>query len=99
MADPAKSDVYTAIAERCTAEQIRDLLRVYKDINKETKKEVHVTGAKDDILANLKRAVSKQIIPRDAPILLLREAEENGHQHIFYFKPRNREVVAKCRDG
>ncbi len=93
-----QENLYVLIEKHCNAEQVRDLLRKYKDINKETKAEIHITGSKDEVIENLRRVVSKGLIPKDDPINLLRDCEENGQQHIFYFRAKNQSVRKHCKD-
>ncbi len=95
---PKEENLYQLLNDRCNTEQIRDLLRKFKDLNEVTKKDIRIGGNKEDVLRNLKRAVTKKHIPPNEPIGLLRDCEENGHQHIFYFKPRTAAVRKRCQD-
>lgn len=91
-----EATVYDLVDEKCTSEQISNLFRDFKEVNP---KEVLVSGSKVDLLGRLRRLVSKNIVPIQRVVDLLRECEENGDQHIFYLKPRSAEVVKLCRDG
>jgi len=68
----------------CAVEQIAQLLRDAKD----TSDEVRVSAPKKNILIekNLKTAVEAGAIPLDKVYNLIRESEENGNQHIFYYR-------------
>lgn len=68
----------------CAGEQIAQLLRDAKD----TSEEVRVSAPKKDVLIekNLRTAVEAGAIPLDKVYNLIREAEENGNQHIFYYR-------------
>jgi hypothetical protein len=72
------------IYEFCAVEQIAQLLRDAKDASEE----VRVTAPKKQVLIqkNLRTAVEAGAIPLDKVYNLLREAEENGNQHIFYYR-------------
>ena len=86
------------INERCTIPQIKALLKEYKSLaNKDAAKDLLYSGNKPELIANLKRGVEKKLIPLHAVLELLRISEENGHQHIFYYKPTGA-VRDKLRD-
>ena len=72
------------VSDWCAAEQIAQLLRDAKD----TSDEVRVTAPKKEILieTNLRKAVEAGAIPLDRVYNLIRESEENGNQHIFYYR-------------
>lgn len=95
---PNDDSFYERIAKQCNAEQIRDFLRPFKEVSKESKKEITVSSGKDDLIAVLKRGVAKSYFTLDAVINMLRECEENGQQHVFYFRPKSRSIRALCRD-
>lgn len=96
MAKKQSLDIYGLIGELCTAEQLRDLLRSHKQDNP---KQVHVSGSKEEVLSAIRKAVSGNIVPAHEIESLLRESEENGDQHIFYFRPKSPETRRICRDG
>jgi hypothetical protein len=68
----------------CAVEQIAQLLRDAKD----TSDEVRVSAPKKDVLIekNLRAAIEAGAIPLDKVYNLIREGEENGNQHIFYYR-------------
>jgi len=72
------------VNEWCAVEQIAQLLRDAKD----TSDEVRVSAPKKDTLIekNLRAAIGAGAIPLDKVYNLIREAEENGNQHIFYYR-------------
>jgi hypothetical protein len=71
----------------CTTDQVKELLRLAKERNP---KEVRITAEnKSDLIErNLRDALDAGSISPDTVFELIRDAEENGNQHIFYFKPR-----------
>lgn len=73
----------------CSVEQIAQLLRGAKDRSDE----VRVSAPKKEVLIdkNLRQAVESGAVPIDKVYDLVREAEENGSQHIFYYR-RSAEV-------
>lgn len=95
---PNDDSFYERIAKQCNAEQIRDFLRPYKEASEEASKEITVSSRKDDLIAILRRGVAKGFFTLNAVINLLRECEENGQQHVFYFRPKNQAVRRLCRD-
>jgi hypothetical protein len=68
----------------CAVEQIAQVLRDAKD----TSEEVRVSAPKKEILIekNLRAAVEAGAISLDKVYNLIRESEENGNQHIFYYR-------------
>lgn len=90
------ADAYDLLFQLATAAQIQELLRVHK---RETSKEVMVSGKKPELIDHLKNAVREGFIPFEEVVQLLQEAEENGDQHVFYFKPKTQAVAKKCKDG
>lgn len=77
-------DLAKLVNDWCAVEQIAQLLRDAKD----TSDEVRVTAPKKDVLIekNLREAVEAGAVPLDKIYNLIREAEENGNQHIFYYR-------------
>jgi hypothetical protein len=96
-----QQDIYKLVAEYCNLEPVQDLLRQHKqDVPKDRRSDVLVSGEnKDEIVGtNLRRAVETGIIPKADLYGLLQEAEENGGQHIFYYRPKNKVIAKECRD-
>ncbi|MGB9233145.1 MAG: hypothetical protein WCC04_01945 [Terriglobales bacterium] len=77
-------DLAKLVYDWCAAEQIAQLLRDAKD----TSDEVRVSAPKKETLIekNLRDAIESGAIPLDKVYDLIREAEENGNQHIFYYR-------------
>jgi hypothetical protein len=77
-------DLAKLVNDWCAVEQIAQLLRDAKD----TSEEIRVSAPKKHILIekNLKSAVEAGSISLDKVYNLIREAEENGNQHIFYYR-------------
>jgi len=91
------SGLYKTVDLQCTAPQIALLLKTYKDINERTKEEIRYSGSKPDLLANLQRVVSLDLIPKSEVYQLIQRSEENGHQHIYFFEPLG-EAKHRCAD-
>jgi len=96
MSESKEPDIFELIGQLATAEQIKSLLREYKN---EFPEDVYVSGSKTEIIRHLRVAVDRGRIPQNDVADLLQEAEENGDQHILYFKPKSNVVAKKCRDG
>ncbi len=77
-------DLAKLVNDWCAVEQIAQVLRDAKD----TSDEVRVTAPKKEILIekNLRAAVESGAVSLDKIYNLIREAEENGNQHIFYYR-------------
>ncbi len=87
MARPKLPDgLYKLVEEWCSAEQVAELLRTAKG-----SKDVRITAPtkKELIEKNLRAAVEAHSVPPERVYDLLREAEENGNQHIFYYRCKN----------
>ncbi|HLO41943.1 MAG TPA: hypothetical protein VK176_13035 [Phycisphaerales bacterium] len=95
----AHLDTLLSLIEKvCTQDQIKALLRDAQErLGEGHKREVKVTGDNkaDTIRTNLRRAVVDGHVPLDVVFKLLRDAEENGDQHIYYFTPATAGVAAK----
>jgi hypothetical protein len=73
-----------------TTEQIQALLRTRKG-----DKNVRI-GAENKnavVFRNLREAVEKRAIDIESVFNLIRDSEENGNQHIFYYKPKSRAIA------
>lgn len=77
-------DLAKLVNDWIPAEQIAQLLRDAKD----TSDEVRVSAPKKETLIeqNLRKAIEAGAVPLDKVYNLIREAEENGNQHIFYYR-------------
>jgi hypothetical protein len=75
----------------CTADQVKELLRLAKE---RSPKDVRITAEnKTDLIErNLRAAIESGGIPPDRVYDAIRDAEENGDQHIFYFTPKSKTV-------
>jgi hypothetical protein len=88
--------MYSLLAKLCTAEEIHDLLKpAKKNLPQERKAEVLISGNKEERIANLRRAVDAGLVQRTAIHELIREAEENGRQHIFYYVPKSKKLATE----
>jgi hypothetical protein len=75
---------YDLLNEFATAEEIK--VRLLKEPKERLKKDVHVSGTKAHLIQQVKQLVAKKELKFDEVMNLIREGEENGDQHIFYFK-------------
>ncbi len=87
--------LFALLDAACTAQQISDLLREFKPLDKE----IRVSGNSEELLQSVRRAVDRGTVPLQRVLRLLARAEENGRQHIFYYKPRTRVHAVKYNDG
>lgn len=76
------------VKEFATTEQIQSLLRTRK-------KEVRITGENKDQIVdrNLREAIDSRVINIENVFDLIRDAEENGNQHIFYYKAKSKAIA------
>jgi hypothetical protein len=76
------------VKDFATTEQIQNLLRTRK-------KDVRITGENKDQIVdrNLREAIDNRIIDIESVFDLIREAEENGNQHIFYYKAKSKAIA------
>ncbi len=83
-------DALSLIKNLCTAQQIQDLLRTRKG-----QENVRITAENKDELVdrNLRQAVESGAIEIEKVFDLIRSSEENGNQHIFYYKPKSRAIA------
>jgi hypothetical protein len=76
------------VKDFATTEQIQNLLRTRKG-------EVRITGENKDQIVdrNLRQAIDNRTIDIDKVFDLIRDAEENGNQHIFYYQAKTRAIA------
>src|SRR5438067_6794850 len=76
------------VRDLATIEQIQNLLRTRKG-------EVRISGENKDQIVdrNLKEAIESRAIDVEKVFDLIRDAEENGNQHIFYYKAKSRAIA------
>ena len=93
----SNDDLYKLIEHFCTAEQVKVLLR---DGKRREDKDVRVTAeTKTELIQhNLRSAVDAKIVPVEEVFSLLRNAEENGRQHIQFYKVPKRLADALTMD-
>jgi len=93
-------NIYDLLGELCNLDRIKQIIRDSKDdAPPQVKKELVIGKTMPDVLKNLKSAVTNKLIDEKVVFGVLREAEENGNQHIFYFTPRTKAVQKKVQDG
>jgi hypothetical protein len=75
------------VKDFATIEQIQNLLRTRKG-------EVRITGENKDQIVdrNLREAIDNRTIDIDQVFDLIRDAEENGNQHILYYQAKTRAI-------
>jgi hypothetical protein len=83
-------ETLTLVEKLCTTDQIKNLLRERKG-----DKDVRLTAeSKEDLVQrNLRAAIGAKSIELDKVFDLIRLAEENGNQHIFYYSPRSKKIA------
>ena len=86
----AHDDLYELIDKFCTASEIASVLREAKGTEG-----VRVTAEnKNDLIQrNLRSAVEQRAIQISRVYDLLRDGEENGDQHVFYFRARTKKFA------
>jgi len=77
-------EALNTIEELCTTEQIKELLRQSKKEDDEVK--ISAEKKHDLVHVNLKAAVEAKLISLESLFGLIRASEENGNQHVFYYK-------------
>jgi len=77
-------ELFSLIDNFCSGEQITNLLRIYQGTEG-----IKLTApSKEELIkVNLGNAIDARIVPIEKVYDLIREAEENGSQHIFYYIP------------
>lgn len=88
--------LYDRIAGVATIRQIQAILRRHKETAPD---EIHITGIKSDLISNLEHAVKIRVVPLEEVTALLRESEENGHQHVLYYVAKSRAAAGRAGDG
>jgi hypothetical protein len=83
-------DALQLVNHLCTFDQIQALLRQRKG-----NEHIRITAeTKEDLVSrNLRQALEAKAIEVGAVFDLIRDAEENGNQHIFYYKPKARNIA------
>jgi hypothetical protein len=83
------NDALSLAEELCTSDQIKTLLRTRKG-----EENVRLTAeSKEDLVQrNLRDAVAGKAIDIAQIFDLIRLAEENGNQHIFYYRPKSKRI-------
>jgi hypothetical protein len=83
-------DLFRAAVEFCTIKDIHTLLKAA-----EGTKGVKLTAKTHAELVNknLRDAIEANAVSVEAVYDLIRDAEENGHQHIFYYQAASKDVV------
>ncbi|MHC2068340.1 hypothetical protein ACYFX5_12820 [Bremerella sp. T1] len=92
------SGLYEIVEHQCKYDHIQALLREYKEHSKKHFSEIRYSGTKPEIVKNLRRVVSAGLIPKQRVYDLIQSSEENGHQHIFYFRPSD-QLLETIRKG
>jgi hypothetical protein len=90
--------LYSQINEQCTAEEIRNLLRIIQDRSNKAKSDILISGSKDDLVKNLELAVQLRHCTEDEVYKLLWDSEEVGKQHILLLRPAPAGLAAITAD-
>lgn len=77
-------ELYGLIDRFCSSEQISNLLREYQGV---AGIKISAPSKEELIKSNLQVALDKRVVLLESVYDLIREAEENGSQHVFYYKP------------
>lgn len=77
-------------------EDIHELLKKYKDDNKEI---IRLSGSKGDLIENILDAVSHSIVHITEVQALIKDAEEYGDQHIFLYSLINPNILGHLNNG
>ena len=87
--EETRTALYSLVEELCTAKQVHALLKRFED-----RPSVKLTAENRSALIkkNLRDAVDAKSIPLQDVYELVRESEENGRQHIFYYQPASKDV-------
>jgi len=92
----AKKNNYITLLDSVNQSDIHELLKKYKDENKE---DIKLTGNKSFLVNNLLEAVDSGIITEFEVQSLIKDSEEFGDQYIYFFKPIDNSVINKYNDG
>jgi hypothetical protein len=84
------------IEQQCTAEQVKALLRTASG-NKNVK--VSAASKEELVRKNLREALDSHSLDLEKVYDLLREGEENGPQHILYFRCPHKDVAQQLTLG
>ncbi|MCA1576046.1 MAG: hypothetical protein LC794_01625 [Acidobacteria bacterium] len=81
-------ETLSLVKDFATTEQIQDLLRTRRE-------SVRITGENKDQIVdrNLRDAIDSRAIDIEKVFDLIRDAEENGAQHIFFYKAKSRAIA------
>jgi hypothetical protein len=83
-------DALALAGQLCTSDQIKELLRKRKG-NENVR--LSAESKEDLVHRNLREAISAKAMDIDEVFDLIRLAEENGNQHIFYYRPKTRRIA------
>jgi hypothetical protein len=85
-ADPL-AGLYAFVEEQCTLEQVQNLLRQAKELDNAVR--ISETNKTKVVQTNLRLAVDGRRVAIEAVQNLIRDAEENGAQHVFLYALRD----------
>lgn len=94
MTSGQKDRLFELLEEHCTNEALKRVL----DRHRKEDKDIRVSGAGPDLLSHLRQANGRGTVADDELVELLAEAEENGHQHVLFYRPRNAQIRASSND-
>lgn len=89
-------DNYIKLLDSVVLADIHDLLKKYKDENKEV---IKLSGSKSHLIEILLDAVKSNIISEDQVQFLIKDSEEYGDQYIYFYEPIDISTAKKYNDG
>lgn len=92
------SGLSDVLDQQCTGSQLHAFLKPFWELSKRHKELIQLSGKKSELVTSITRCISGGLIPSEKVHDLIRRSEENGHQHVYYFKPKAA-VRQLCRDG
>jgi hypothetical protein len=88
-------DLYELLDGLVTQKQIHAILSTFKEKHPD---QIRLSGTKPELIENLKSNVISGIIPYWTPFKLLQDGEENGDQHIYFYRPLTKKTQELCQD-
>ncbi len=95
-----QKDIFDFIKTACTVPQIRQVLReCKKDGTEDVRELIKLTSPEDVLIETLRKASTRGFISNERIEKLLKDGEESGNQHIFYFTPKKSDTRKRLNDG
>jgi hypothetical protein len=91
------ASIYDVLKANCTIPQIQDFIR---DVNTDTGAKIHVTAAtKDELAHTVSEAVQSKDVDYSTLAAFVRDHEESGNQHIFFYRPKSDRAATTLNNG